>query len=63
MIISSGACTLTYPTLDYSEVKILKDDPNYILIDVRQPEELEVDGKIPGAINIPRELMVKHSLH
>lgn len=26
---------------------------NYHLIDVRQPEELVMDGKIEGAINIP----------
>lgn len=43
------------PTLDYDQVKILKDDPNYILIDVRQPQELKDNGAIPAAINIPRE--------
>lgn len=44
-----------YPTLDYDQVKVLKDDPSYILIDVRQPQELKDDGFIPGAINIPRK--------
>ncbi|MFT3919243.1 rhodanese-like domain-containing protein [Cloacibacterium sp.] len=32
--------------------EILKSG-NYHLIDVRQPEELEMDGKIEGAVNIP----------
>ncbi len=26
------------------------------LFDVREPEELEKDGRIPGAVNIPRKL-------
>lgn len=43
-----------YPTLNYYEVKALKDDENFILIDVRQPEEWKTDGYIPGAISIPR---------
>lgn len=32
--------------------EILKSG-NYNLIDVRQPEELEMDGKIESAVNIP----------
>lgn len=47
-----------YTVLDYDQVKLLKDDPNYILIDVRQPNELIEQGSIMGAINIPCKLLV-----
>ncbi|KAJ8936896.1 hypothetical protein NQ318_010923 [Aromia moschata] len=41
------------PTVSYEEVRKLKDDPKYLLIDVREPSELQENGSIPGAINIP----------
>ncbi|XP_026470803.1 uncharacterized protein LOC113375063 [Ctenocephalides felis] len=41
----------------YEEIVDLPQKPEVLLIDVRQPEELEQEGKIPTAINIPlREL-------
>lgn len=42
-----------YKTVFFEEVTKLKDDPNYILIDVREPSELAEQGSIPGSINIP----------
>ncbi|KAJ8931427.1 hypothetical protein NQ314_015666, partial [Rhamnusium bicolor] len=39
--------------VNFEELKQLKDDPNYLLIDVREPNELVDDGFIPGSINIP----------
>jgi rhodanese-related sulfurtransferase len=41
-------------TVEY--VKGLKNDKNVLLIDVREPSELEKTGTIPGSINIPRKL-------
>jgi rhodanese-related sulfurtransferase len=38
-------------TVEY--VKGLKNDKNVLLIDVREPSELEKTGTIPGSINIP----------
>ena len=35
-------------------VKIMKDEKNYIILDVRRPDEY-AEGHIPGAINIPNE--------
>lgn len=39
----------------YEEIVDLPQKPEVLLIDVRQPEELEQEGKIPTAINIPCE--------
>lgn len=39
----------------YEEVKELPNYPAKMLIDVREPKELEETGKIPTSINIPRE--------
>jgi rhodanese-related sulfurtransferase len=53
------------PTLSLPEVKatntfltqvkalVEKPDPNRILIDTREPAELQATGTIPGALNIP----------
>ena len=39
----------------YEEVKELPNNPAKLLIDVREPKELDETGRIPTAINIPRE--------
>lgn len=41
------------PIVSYEEVKQLKNHPNALLIDVREPEELKETGQIPTSINIP----------
>ena len=41
------------PTVTYEEVVEALEDSTALVIDVRQPEELEKDGVIPGALNIP----------
>ena len=41
--------------VDYDELKDLLDDDSVLVCDVREPEELQ-EGKIAGAINIPRTL-------
>ena len=35
-------------------VKMMKNEKNYIILDVRRPDEY-AEGHIPGAINIPNE--------
>lgn len=47
-----------YKKISFEEVNILKDDPNYILIDVRDPSELVEQGSIPDSINIPRKVQI-----
>lgn len=49
--------TLGNFTLDYDGLVALKDNPDYLLIDVRQPSEWVTDGFIPGAINIPCKMI------
>ncbi len=38
---------------DYEYVKGLANQPEKLLVDVRNPDELEEAGKIPHSINIP----------
>ncbi|GJQ81678.1 putative heat shock protein [Trypoxylus dichotomus] len=40
-------------SIGWSEVNELKDDKNVLLVDVREPKELQETGIIPCAINIP----------
>ena len=35
-------------------VKMMQDEKNYIILDVRRPDEY-AEGHIPGAINVPNE--------
>ena len=35
-------------------VKMMRDEKDYIILDVRRPDEF-ADGHIPGAINVPNE--------
>ncbi|KAH8292377.1 hypothetical protein KR054_009064 [Drosophila jambulina] len=39
--------------VDYDVVKKLPSEPQKLLIDVREPEELKETGQIPSSINIP----------
>lgn len=39
----------------YEEVKDLPNHPEKVLIDVREPSELQETGQIPTSINIPRK--------
>ena len=41
-------------TLTVAEVRAAMDDPNTVIIDIRDVRELWRDGKIPGAIHSPR---------
>jgi rhodanese-related sulfurtransferase len=44
-------------TLTPAQALALKDDPNVILVDLRDIRELQRDGKIPGAFHAPRGML------
>ena len=50
-----GSSTSGYRQISMDEaVKMMKDEKNYIILDVRRPDEY-AEGHIPGAINVPNE--------
>ena len=52
---TSGSSSLGYRQISMDEaVKMMKDEKNYIILDVRRPDEY-AEGHIPGAINVPNE--------
>ena len=59
MLLSScttpGSSVHSYRQISMDEaVKMIKDEKNYIILDVRRPDEY-AEGHIPGAINVPNE--------
>lgn len=44
-------------TLTPAQALALKDDPNVILVDLRDIRELQRDGKIPAAFHAPRGML------
>ena len=59
MLLSScgthGGSTNSYRQISMDEaVNMMKDEKNYIILDVRRPDEY-AEGHIPGAINVPNE--------
>ena len=50
-----GGSSAGYRQISMDEaVKTMKDEKNYIILDVRRPDEYS-EGHIPGAINVPNE--------
>lgn len=47
----------TVEHISAGEAKDLIDSGQAVVIDVREPSEVSVTGKVPGAINIPRGLL------
>ena len=45
------------PRINYDDASALLDDPNTIILDVREEQELRESGKIKGAIHVPRGLL------
>ena len=59
MILSScgapGSSSSGYRQISMDEaVKMMRDEKDYIILDVRRPDEF-AEGHIPGAINVPNE--------
>ena len=52
---TAGGSESSYRQISMDEaVKMMKDEKNYIILDVRRPDEY-AEGHIPGAINVPNE--------
>tara|TARA_B100001057_G_scaffold194206_1_gene195027 strand:+ start:5521 stop:5889 length:369 start_codon:yes stop_codon:yes gene_type:complete len=45
------------PRISFSDAQALLDDPNTIILDVREGHELRDSGKVKGAIHVPRGLL------
>jgi rhodanese-related sulfurtransferase len=45
------------PPISAVETKALLDSGKAVVVDVREPKEVAVTGKVPGAIQIPRGLL------
>lgn len=43
--------------LEVAEVQALLGDANVVLVDLRDPRELEREGKMPGAFHCPRGML------
>lgn len=43
--------------LSYEDIIELKQKNEIILIDVREPSEIEETGKLPGSVHIPRKFL------
>ena len=44
-------------TIDAKTAMKLKEDPNVLLVDLRDIRELNRDGKVPGALHAPRGML------
>ena len=52
---NAGSSSLGYRQISMDEaIKMMRDEKNYIILDVRRPDEY-AEGHIPGAINVPNE--------
>ena len=50
-----GSSSSGYRQISMDEaVKVMRDEKDYIILDVRRPDEY-AEGHIPGAINVPNE--------
>jgi rhodanese-related sulfurtransferase len=44
-------------TLSVAQVQVLASDPGVVLVDLRDPRELEREGCMPGAVHCPRGML------
>jgi rhodanese-related sulfurtransferase len=44
-------------TLSVAQVQALASDPGVVLVDLRDPRELEREGSMPGAVHCPRGML------
>ena len=45
------------PRISFDDANAILEDPNTIILDVREGQELRESGKIKGAIHVPRGLL------
>ena len=46
------------PRMSFQFFELYRRSGRIVIIDVREPDELVTDGKIPGAINVPKGQLV-----
>jgi len=51
------AATKEIETLTVPEAQALLGDPEVVIVDLRDPRELEREGKMPGAFHCPRGML------
>ncbi len=51
---SSATPTINIPVAYYDEIKDLPNHREKLLVDVREPSEIQKTGRIPTSINVPR---------
>ncbi|MEN9754999.1 MAG: hypothetical protein RLZ07_1381 [Pseudomonadota bacterium] len=51
------AATKEIETLTVPEAQALLGDPGVVIVDLRDPRELEREGKMPGAFHCPRGML------
>lgn len=51
------AATKEIETLTVTEAQALLGDPEVVIVDLRDPRELEREGKMPGAFHCPRGML------
>ncbi|XP_047362692.1 rhodanese domain-containing protein CG4456-like [Vespa velutina] len=51
--IMSGEGQIKSFTVDYNDILQAQKDENVLIIDVREPSEIDETGKLPGSIHIP----------
>ncbi len=44
-------------TVDAAEARALHGDPGVVFVDLRDPRELEREGRVPGAFHCPRGML------
>ncbi len=54
-LLKDANARITTRTVD--EARALLADENVVLVDIRDPRELERDGKVPGALHAPRGML------
>lgn len=54
------ACEPTGQDLFYDDIIALKQRNEIILIDVREPSEIQETGILPGSVHIPRKFLQIH---
>ncbi|MEM7426781.1 MAG: rhodanese-like domain-containing protein [Pseudomonadota bacterium] len=52
-----AAANAVIETVSVADLPYLQDDPDALLLDVRDSEEREAEGLIPGSIHVPRGLL------
>jgi len=59
IILAENRCKGKKYIMEFSQVKKGLEEKAFVLVDVRNQDELQSVGKIPGSINIPRKILLR----